>query len=198
MICAGYREVFSKLWRKVSVVGKLVWVAVPIVRLNRLIELNSIDRVATFQDCSCYPMHSVHDASVTAEDDGMGHVDFLDQANMLDDIADCRKIHFIVEPIDRVHLAYRSDVHLFDWEASAEADQRVDIPRIKSLASGPEVILLAHTTVWSTKVVSRSSGDASTVSSSRHLRFSQGYVEAVALLVWIQLMTVGSPGQWNE
>lgn len=126
------------------VVREIVGVTVSVIGWKRPFELNSSDGFLPFQQSTSDPVHAVHHPSVMAEDDGIGQVDFLNEPHMVDHASHSRTVGLVVKPVDRVHLPYRGELHLSDWEISAEFDQPVDIPGVETVISGPEVILLPH------------------------------------------------------
>ena len=59
-------------------VREILRAAVPVIRFECNFKLDCLDREATFENCSRDSMHAIHHATVDAEDDWMGTVDFLD------------------------------------------------------------------------------------------------------------------------
>ena len=50
----------------------------------------------------------------------------------------------IIEPIDRIHIPERRDLHLVDRKVPTHLDEPIDIPGIEPIGSGPKVILLSY------------------------------------------------------
>ena len=61
-------------------IGKVVRLAIPVVRFELGIELHSRHRGAALEHRSCYPVHPVHDATIDTQDDRVRRVNLLDEA----------------------------------------------------------------------------------------------------------------------
>ena len=74
----------------------------------------------------------------------MRQVHFLDQPKVIHHPPNCWSLELVVEPIDGVDLVDRCQVHVSDRKCGTQLDQSVDVPCVKAVLAGPEVILLSH------------------------------------------------------
>jgi hypothetical protein len=77
-------------------------------------------------------VHPVHDPAVWAENDRIGPIDVSNQLHVLDDGANRGLPSPIIEPVVRVHLANRRQLHVLDGKAAAQLEQFVDIPSVQT------------------------------------------------------------------
>jgi hypothetical protein len=71
----------------IVVVGKVIGVDADVVGFRIVKKTNGFDFVETDQQCLADAVHTVHDAAVVRENDGMGEVALIDEAGMVNDFA---------------------------------------------------------------------------------------------------------------
>src|SRR5664280_417653 len=71
-------------------VGQILGRAIPVVRFGLVNELHCHDCRVVFEDRPSDSMHSVHHPSVRTQDDRIGEIHLLNEANVVDDAPDGR------------------------------------------------------------------------------------------------------------
>ena len=80
-------------------------------------------------------MHSVHYASVLAQDDRIGEIHFLNEPNLVDDASN-RWRWSELEPEVSVNIGDGIERHLSDRQVGAGSDEIVNVPSIQPIRAG--------------------------------------------------------------
>jgi Helix-hairpin-helix motif len=89
-------------------------------------------------------VHAIHDSPIGTEDDWVRGVDLLDEAHVLDHLANGGNLHASVEPVVRVNVTQGIERYFSDRESRTQTDQLVNVPSVQTHVTRPEVVLLAH------------------------------------------------------
>ena len=125
------------------VIGKLVGVAINMVRLDVPIESDRLDRGLPQHLRLADSVHTVHHATIKGQDDRLGQVGFVDEPCVAGNGPAGRCV-IAAEPMGFVKFGNLCEGNSLNRQVGAKFNQTIDIPGQQPLIRTSEVVLLSH------------------------------------------------------